>query len=380
MSTRNAAGYSENRTRLDHQDEYRNEDLSGSSQVHYPGAGQRDGQEPNDFGKRALAGELRHINEAAATAFTEQHDLTGYDPGDRKSIVGAYTQGFNLAHPATGNQRWEAAEDLSLAVYRPMYERLELEEAQGQTGYTASTQGLERHREEFAATLYNSFEDPAVYSGLLNEKLEHSNAYARGESQSSGRVNFRSVRDERDEYLRELAIGIEVDSKFSPAHEAIDRLQGAAGPRAEGAWQASNAIAEIYRSGLQNAVERGNENGYNRIMEQAESGSAEFTNAVREDTGFVNAAGYEQPGLPERFANVAQAQDYADRMEDALDGVNWENGGMNPTHYAAAKEMTATFQRTLELIGQTETLTDSSEDYRRLHQMGQGIDYLTRPR
>ena len=119
------------------------------------------------------------------------------------------------------------------------------------------------------------------------------------------------MKDELDEYLRELVIGIAVDGKFSPVHEAIDRFRGVLDPRAEGAWQASNTIAEIYRNGLENAVERDDEKTYNRIREQAESGSVEFTNA-------------------------AQAQDYIDRVEDALDGIDWENGSMAATHHAAA--------------------------------------------
>ncbi len=137
MTGRNTLEHSGERTR--HQD-HRDEDASESKQDNYPGADQRDGQARNEFREKLL----EKLDGRAAAVLKYQHDLAEYDAGDRKSVIDAYAESFNGVEFNNPRERYEAAQELSQAVFNPLYKQIGLRELTENGSFSPETlQALE---------------------------------------------------------------------------------------------------------------------------------------------------------------------------------------------------------------------------------------------
>ena len=376
MSTRRDTDYSPQRSTAVYTDEFLPDYSLSPSTDHFPGSPQRDGQ--NDFKRTTLFSAMKDLDHDAATAFSERHDLNGYDPDHRKAVISAQAEALNNSYPFPGQDRLEASQEISAAIYRPITDRLEAQEAQGPTSWAVSTQGLAQQQDQFAGTLYNNYSDPA-YVMILHDQLQHSGAYSRGEILTNEQVNFSVLKDHPDEYLRDIVVSNMVGEKLDQALIAVDRLEAAHDLRAAPAREALYGIAATYRAGLHGSLQLDEEDVYNRIIQRAEHHATEFASHIQADTGFVHKPGFHQTPLPETFRNTHQAQVYIDQVQHSLDDINSQNGDIDHVHHTVARDLANTFERTLEVAREGENSLNIREEYERMHRMAQGINFLTKP-
>ena len=201
MSDRTEAGYyAQERDYLVHAEDFRTETAAVAHRSDFPGSDQRDGNDHS--GDRRFTSWLKKIDPDAADAYTHRHDLTQYPPDKREAVLAAHVEAFNMSHSPNGQDRLQGATDLSSTIYGPMADRVEAMEARGQSSWPVSTQGLERHREMFASTLYVSQPD-TTYAGMLNKQIEDASAYSQGERVDPAQVEFRTIRNQPDEALQD---------------------------------------------------------------------------------------------------------------------------------------------------------------------------------
>ena len=383
--------HDQERDHLVYTEDFRVETAAVAHRADFPGSDQRDGNDHS--GDRRFTSWLKEIDPDAADAYTHRHDLTQYPPEKREAVLAAHVEAFNMSHSPNGQDRLQGATDLSSTIYGPMADRVEAMEAQGQSSWPVSTQGLERHREMFASTLYVSQPD-TTYAGMLNKQIEDASAYSQGERVDPAQVEFRTIRNQPDEALQDIAVNNLISQNMNDAFTAAFHQDAAGGPRAEGAREATSAISGIYRDGLNGALADDQEDIFQRVAKRAESHGAELAQEIHHGAGFVHKESYDQPQPPESFtrndltsegshdadpALIHQAQTYIDQVHTALDRIDWQKGEMNSTYHAAARDLAQDFDRTLETTRDSQGVLDTREDYERMNRLAQGITFLMRP-
>ena len=160
MAKKDANNYG-TRDQTEHQAEHQDESASDAKQSKYPGA-----KQPADWDRgdrqEQFATELEAIDEKAAAAFREGKNLLDdkvcENAGERKEHLSSYMNAFNNSFDRdkiTPGERWEAAKDVSQAVFQPMYEETELIEA--------------KNDEKFSPELYKALEKEGISDYWVNE-------------------------------------------------------------------------------------------------------------------------------------------------------------------------------------------------------------------
>ena len=280
--------HDQERDHLVYTEDPRVETAAVAHRADFPGSDQRDGNDHSD--DRRFTSWLKEIDPDAADAYTHRHDLTQYPPEKREAVLAAHVEAFNMSHSPNGQDRLQGATDLSSTIYGPMADRVEAMEAQGQSRWPVSTQGLERHREMFASTLYVSQPD-TTYAGMLNKQIEDASAYSQGERVDPAQVEFRTIRNQPDEALQDIAVNNLVSQNMNDAFTAAFHQDAAGGPRVEGAREATSAISGIYRDGLNGALADDQEDIFQRVAKRAESHGAELARRSTTEPGsFIKRA------------------------------------------------------------------------------------------
>ena len=101
-------------------------------QVDYPGASQRSGEELNQFRDKfqeQLEGAAR---ERSTAVFNGERSITEFKAEERAEIVQDWISGFNAMQFADNKERRATALEVAASVFKPIYQRAELEEFRSQ--------------------------------------------------------------------------------------------------------------------------------------------------------------------------------------------------------------------------------------------------------
>ena len=110
---------------------------------------------------------------------------------------------------------------------------------------------------------------------------------------------FWKLVDNQDEVTQEIAIGYIIDDKTFTALEAINDIPSQSEREKEAAQKALDALAYVYGMNIRSDLMDEDLASYQAHIRQIESGSQEFATAIREETGFIKAPGYEEPVFPQ---------------------------------------------------------------------------------
>ena len=186
-----------------------------------------------------------------------------------------------------------------------------------------------------------------------------------------------------DEPRRYLQVDQVLHNTWKDLLEPINEMNWKMDSRYNGASQVYWELENVHANGLWSALENQNYDGFKAISDSIHDCKEEFSQAMRDDTGFVKLDGYKQHVLPESFSNVEEAHDYSDAINAHLYQVKKENeaSGNNETmssmaHHIAT-QMRENFNLKLQAIEETqETRSDQTEEYTALYKTAQGLDYI----
>ena len=317
-----------------------------------------------------------------------------------------------------------------------------VEESKG-TFHIVTTNQMDHYRERFADALYNSQWDENSQR-MMEEQLGSAIAYYNGDMPRTNRFGRGAARlmsegwdphekkeqnehptgDEsleelwgRDNDQKELSYreqlafsNLESMNEYELDQEIREILNGAlhhtqeylSGLKAtqhpdQGAIQQTvEATRDMSHSGLQGSVENGNQENFALIMRNMEGMDRELAEEFGRGEGFIEAEGYEQPGLVERFTNPDEMAEYADQAEDTLEELKET---MSVMHQNVARNLLDKLDRRLnsfenireewnnagfkpgdqvpEGVTHPDTIREEFED---AHRIAQGLDYLLRPK
>ena len=121
-----------NEQQAEHKVEHPGPDLSGKDSLRYPGADQKEDwakNESHDNLMEKLDGQTR-------AALKYGHNLSDYDPEDRRAIIGNCADAFNSIEWTSANERYEASRDITQTIFKPLYQEIDLRELQGNPNFT----------------------------------------------------------------------------------------------------------------------------------------------------------------------------------------------------------------------------------------------------
>ena len=303
-----------------------------------------------------------------------------------------------------------------------------VEKSQGQF-YIVSTRNLDYYRDEFADALYASDRqknakelmeqsiDKAVryYNGdvsqinrwekavetLLEKQASWEGARGAAEKRSAegktgeeteGRTEtegdlepsyremtaFRNL-ESTDEYTLDHTLKDMLNEKLAHTQEYAAELQLAQHPDATAAAQVNEALREMYHEGIQESVEKGNEENFVEIIRSIEGRDEALAKEIREMNGSIRGEDYEQPKRPEHPDNLESISDYAEEVREAIDERRDE---MSQLNYDIADKLLERLEQRLQMTGEWEDSSfrpETAEDYRAMGQTMEGLEYVTRP-
>ena len=295
-----------------------------------------------------------------------------------------------------------------------------------------STWQLDHYRDKFADALYESDGNPHAaeqmghfleqginyYNGeisrdaQLDGKTEESNTFQQDDEAASGKqqmakeemeydepsyaemVTFRKLEhldeEELDHKVSEL-----VHQKLQHTETYLEELQKAEHRDADAVAEVQRTLHEAAHDGLQNSVEKGDEENFSKILRNIEEANLELALKMWERKGFIEGnLHYQQPALPDEFKNVTAAAEYADQMEKLAEEHQKDISPMNHMLLKQMLERMDNRREALETVqeewdkagyrpgdevppGMTDP-RDLAEDFQEMHNIAAGLDYLMR--
>ena len=387
--------------------------------------------------------ELRGIDDRAASVFDPKGSIADYSADDRKSFVNAYITAFNNTAPEDLTEKWEAAKDTSNMIFKPLYEEIELKEAQAHlnfspevlevldqndikvisyvtntpgpdgkiadysdikeieftvdsieqarkimedsngAAYIADPSALDHRKEEFAVLLYASAADTDTAANYLDKTLTEAIAYTNMESHSAPEpTDFTILANQQDEQILYAIVGSNLKSQATETRKAIDELSYSKHPDAAGAQTASDAFFDTYQEAIMLSIAQGDQDSFTDISSKFNEFNESFAQAIQHEEGFVKSEDYTQPDLKEQFDTPDEALNYISEVQDVLASLDHRKGDISQENYYTLDKMSSEFWSQLEFIRQSQEeqqLEKDDEDYNLLHRIAKGINYLLKP-
>ena len=397
----------------------------------------------SDYGEKFLE-ELKAINGDAATAFDKQKNLAEFREDRRGEFLEAYAKGFDKMDFATDSDRREAATGLAQNIHKPMFEQIELTEAGiskdnaaklTQMGYGKAerqmvidedgntsesnvimarsekdaqaiavlTGGsimqqnrildfhLAKRCDEFAEALYQSRLDPEESARRMQESFtramgflgtEHDGRESKNDPEA---IDFQWIRDTASEGSRKKALDFLASERWKTSLQALEDLKNEGGWEAQiGAKAASEAMMQPYREGMDHAVEQGDCPAYKMMTAGMKDASESFAGAVRDRTGFIDAAAYtEKPELPEKFTDLEGPRAYMNEVRQVMEDYAPHAGNIDANVEIAIRSLETGMQKSWESAEQAQSDgsgQDPEEEYKTMTRLAQGIDFLITPK
>ena len=387
--------------------------------------------------------ELRGIDDRAAAVFDPKGNIAEHSPDDRRAFVDAYLTAFNNTAPEDLSARFDASRETANMLFRPLYQEVEINEAQSQlnfsaetrkllddndikvlnyitntkgedgnpvdyedireiefsvdtieqarkiieesggTAYTVTTTTLDHHKEEFAALLYGSTQDDGMSANYMDKTLTSAIAYTKMENlEPAEPSDFSMLETHQDEAVLYEVVRQDLKTQGHKVRGALDSLSYANHADAAGAQTASEAFFDTYQEALMMTVANGDQEAFSNISKKFNEFNESFSQAIQHDEGFVKAEEYTQPELQESFNTPDQALNYISEVQDAMASLDHLKGDISSEMYYTLEKMTSEFRGELEFVRQMQDSPqppDSQEDYNLLHRMAKGINFLMKP-
>ena len=197
--------------------------------------------------------------------------------------------------------------------------------------------------------------------------------------------------DDLDHHIQEI-----LQEKLQHTGAHADSLKQAGHPDAQAISEVHRTLEEMQYDAIKSSVDRGDEESFSRIMQGIEGADEQLAQGMVEANGFIANEEYQQVQLAGEFRDLETIREYANEIED-LAGEHLED--MSLMNYEIVNQMLERLYRRIEAmepvqkewdeagyepgVGEVpEGVTDPrdlAEDFREMHDIAEGIDYLMRP-
>ena len=248
--------------------------------------------------------------------------------------------------------------------------------------------------------------DPAAIESLKNNTFQQADEAASGKQQMAKEeveyaepsyaemVTFRRLED-MDEETLDHEVSELVHQKLQHTQTYLEELQKAGHQDADAVAEVQRTLHEAAHDGIQNIVEKGDEENFNKILRNIEEANRALASQMWERKGFIEGSpDYQQPVLPDEFKNVTAAAEYADQVEALTEEYDKDISTMNHMLLKQMLERMDTRRGALETVqeewdkagyrpgdevppGMTDP-RDLAEDFQEMHNIAAGLDYLMR--
>ena len=330
-------------------------------------------------------------------------------------------------------QRQTAGGDMMLEIAVKDIETAQrLAEHSKGTFQTVSTWQLDHYRDQFADALYDSDKNPNAaeqmgkfleqginyYNGEiprdahLDGKTEEGNTFQQDDEAASGKRQMAKEEVEYDEpsyaemltfrrleNLDEETLDHEVSEllhqKLQHTETYLEELQKAGHRDADAVAEVQRTLHEAAHDGIQSSVEKGDEENFSKILRNIEEANRELALKMWERKGFIEGSpDYQQPTLPDEFKDVTAAAEYADQVEALTEEHQKDISSMNHMLLKQMLERMDARREALEPVQEEWNKAgyrpgdevppgvtnpgDLAEDFREMHNIAAGLDYLMR--
>ena len=248
--------------------------------------------------------------------------------------------------------------------------------------------------------------DPAAIESLKNNTFQQADEAASGKQQMAKEeveyaepsyaemLTFRRLED-MDEETLDHEVSELVHQKLQHTETYLEELQKAGHRDADAVAEVQRTLHEAAHDGIQNIVEKGDEENFSKILRHMEGANRELSSQMWERKGFIEGGpDYQQPVLPDEFKNVTAAAEYADQVEALTEEYDKDISSMNHILLKQMLERMDTRRGALETVqeewdkagyrpgdevppGMTDP-RDLAEDFQEMHNIAAGLDYLMR--
>ena len=200
-------------------------------------------------------------------------------------------------------------------------------------------------------------------------------------------VDFQWISDTESEGSRKKALDFLAAENWKTSLQALEDLKKEEGWEAQtGAKTASEAMMQPYRDGMDQAVEQGDYPAYKMITAGMKDASESFAGAIKDQTGFIDAAGYtEKPELPESFTDLAGPRAYMDEVHQTLDDYTMHTDNIDANVEIAVRSLETRMKESWERAEHIENDgsnqdPDLDAEYKTMTRLSHGIDFLIKPK
>ena len=424
------------RETLDHSTTYREDHLdnhaSEAKHLQYAVENQEDWSR-SDPGIR-FTDELKKISDKAATAFDNGESLANYSEEELDHIVDSYLEAWTKLDFATDTDRREAADRLAHKVFEPMTSQYEYDqshldptaveslpktdknqvryilghdqngEEQTLTGKhvlepldtvaiqealslshltakqdmaTMAYTDINRSRETFADTLYNSTENNYQETGQTLRDLVGEAA-----TRYKAMITQETLAAHGSEHHQDLYINLSTPAGWTNTHNAIAHIYEQDPLTARAATKVAERIMDHYIHEIREALDDHNSTRFEELKDNVINFDTTFANTLKTGEGFVKGANYNQPELPNTFEDYDSALNYIQQVDDIITRLNNNELDTMASYKIALSNMSEDFTTDLHIIEEIAKSNDYPDPtyLAAIHRTATNIDFLLKPK
>ena len=288
-------------------------------------------------------------------------------------------------------------------------------EQSGGKFHIVSTRNLDHYRDQFADALYSSDRnegaaqqmesslDDAIrlYNGDVShvrrwdETLDETATFSEQEAEHEGKSEQRQTEGQleptdreltafrnlqsMDEYTLDHELRDMLNEKLSHTQEYLTELQVNQHPDANVAAQVHEALHEMSHDGINESVEKGNEENFVRFIRHIEGADQQLALEMRERNGFIEGESYVQPKPPQDFTNLEGISNYAQDGQEQINGRKWNE--MPQLNYDITDKLLERLDAQIQMVGEWDNPnlnSETAEDYRAMSRTIEALQYTTR--
>ena len=413
-----------------YREEHQEEHASEAKHLQYAVENQEDWSR-SDPGIR-FTDELKKVSDKAATAFDNGESLANYSDEELDHIVDSYLTAWSKLEFASDTDRRDAADGLAHKVFEPLASQEEYnqshldqravdslpeternqvryllgqdqaDEYQALTGHTLeplNTQAIHeahaqdhliakqdlatmayaeinRNRETFADTLYNSTE---------NNYQETAQTLRMLVGNAATRYNTMSEEDtmaaHASEYYRNLYIDLAAPAGWTNTHNAIANIYDQDPVTARAATKVAERIMERYMPEIKEALEDHDTTRFEELRDNVMKFDTSLANTLIAGEGFVTGEDYNQPELPDTFPDFDTALNYIKEVDSIITRLDNNELEAMTTYKMALSNMVEDFTADLHIVEEVAKSNGYSDPtyLGSIHRTAKNIDFLLRP-
>ena len=197
--------------------------------------------------------------------------------------------------------------------------------------------------------------------------------------------------DDLDHHIQEILQG-----NLQHTSSYADSLGQMEHPDADAVAEVQRTLEEMQYDAITSSVDRGDEESFSKIMQGMEGADERLAREMAEANGFVGNEEYQQVQLAGEFGDLNTIREYANDIEDL---ATKHQGDTSPMNYEIITQMLERLDRRIDAmepiqkewdeagyepgVGEVpEGVTDPrdlKENFREMHDIAEGMDYLMRP-